>query len=105
MSLRDEMYRQIIMNIFDSRDEAERMEFSLEKVGDKAERLCVSWERFIHEEFNNEKEKGVCAREFELNTIVYSLSQLKRVALLAFKAGLLSQKKERLRIKIRRLCD
>ena len=63
------------------------------------------YEHFLNELFLKEEEKGVCAREFNPNSKVFSLDTLRRVAILAFVAGAVSQKEAESDVEIKRLCD
>ena len=68
--------------------------------------MCTGLYEYLHNElFHKEEEKGVCAREFNPDTKVFSLNILRRVALLAFVAGAVSQKEAELSVEIKRLCD
>ncbi|MBA7604094.1 hypothetical protein ES703_11212 [subsurface metagenome] len=91
------------MNNIDLIDTAKTREIYTEKEKRMVERLCESWERFLEHDFKKEKEKGVFARELDANTMVYSEEQLRRVVLLAFIAGVVTEETERIRLEIERL--
>ena len=74
-------------------------------IGSRRFMLTGLYEHFYNELFLKGEEKGVCAREFNSNTKVFSLNTLRRVALLAFVAGAVSQKEAEPDVEIRRLCD
>ncbi|GAI73158.1 unnamed protein product, partial [marine sediment metagenome] len=91
-------------NNIDLTDSAKTREIYTEEEEKTVKKLCANWESFLEKDLIREKEKGVFARELDPNLKVYTVATLRRVAFIAFIAGVVSEENERLRIELRRLC-